>query len=77
VKHSVANPDRIRLAKDAMIADINIVISCGQIDRRVGAKRNVAATSGVVKERKGSIGGIVGTRSITKHSSSTDGSVLV
>jgi len=43
----VADPDHPRLASYPVIANVDVVIACGQTDAGVGAQRNVAASAAI------------------------------
>ncbi len=51
MKIRVADSDRARLASHPVIADVDVVIACGQINACAGAQCDVAITGGIGRER--------------------------
>jgi hypothetical protein len=60
----VADPDHPRLASYPVIANVDVVIACGQTDASAGAQSDVAVTGGISKKGKYSVGGVVGAGAI-------------
>ena len=73
----VADPDCARLAGHAIIADLDVVIACRQIDARAGAQCNVAVTGGVAKQGKRSLGGVPAASGVAEKRRSASSRILI
>jgi hypothetical protein len=73
----VADPDRVRLTGDTVVADIDIVTASGQTNTCARTQCDVAVAGRVFKKRKRSIGRVSGAGSVTQKGSGASGRVFV
>jgi len=65
VNSRIADPNRLRLASNSVIADVDVVIAGGQTDASAGTQSDVAAAGGVPEERERAMSRVGSARSVT------------
>ncbi len=73
----VAQANSVRLASHAVIADIDVVIACGQIDAGARAQSDVEAAGSVPKKGERTVGTVFCAGRVDQQRRSTGGRILV
>jgi hypothetical protein len=72
-----ADTDVTRFARNALILDVDVVITHGKVETGSGAQSDVAAAGCVVSERKITVGRVAGAGCVALERANTVGSIVI